>query len=178
MSAYVVDKSTIDALIRAAKIERVDLYLQYCDIDCPADATDSERCDLMGRVLWMENVRSVEYRYPDSHDDLPGPIPPEGITLREIAENYRYDSTYAPYLNAVGVIKAAKCLDYQSCETNDWATTPAKKLLTRIVESVYHKLPGYDDAAWECQRYALDPVAEAKRERENKRLAALFEEAV
>jgi hypothetical protein len=46
------------------------------------------------------------------------------------------------------VIKAADCLDYQSCEHPEWDKSEAKQLLDAIRAAAISKLPGYEEAEW------------------------------
>ena len=97
-------------------------------------------------VLYAENIRSVLHRYPDDTlDSAPGPIDkPESITVtaRDVcAARYR--------LPPVAILSMCDCLEYQSCETEDWASTPAWRLLNAIRRAAIRALPGYDDAPWD-----------------------------
>ena len=61
MSAYVENKRHIDALVTAAhEFNRGAMHVWY-DGHARYEATDDE----LGRLLWLENVRSVEARYED-----------------------------------------------------------------------------------------------------------------
>jgi hypothetical protein len=103
-------------------------------------------------ILYCENVRSVQSRYSDcGHDDLPGPISkPEMLTVttRDVFE------LGSGTLRPLDILKMCDCLEYQSCETDDYRETPAFKLLDRIRGAAIHALPGYDDAPWDWQRPA------------------------
>ena len=64
-------------------------------------------------VLYAENVRSVSARYPRDavKGTLPGPIDmPETIA---VSVNHSRPS-------AVAILKMCDCLEYQSCETDDY----------------------------------------------------------
>lgn len=95
-------------------------------------------------LLYQENIRSVRARYPnDTWDDLPGPI------VKPLHCVVSPRDTSLPRVSAVQILKFAHCLAYQSCETDDWETTPAFKLLESIKSAATREVPGYDDAAWE-----------------------------
>ena len=103
MSAYQVSNDTIDYLVTASRLWRLasDGYL-------PSDArnlTDSE----LGQILIDENVRSVNARYNE----------------QKSADGYVYKPVNLDSVSAVNVLKSVQCLNYQSCETDDWETTPA-----------------------------------------------------
>lgn len=97
-------------------------------------------------VLYAENVRSVLRRYPDdTEESAPGPINKPThirVTGRDVcAAAFR--------LPAVSILKMCDCLEYQSCETDDWEQTPAYRLLNAIRKAAIHALPGYDAAPWD-----------------------------
>ncbi len=83
-------------------------------------------------LLLAENTRSVNYRYKES-------APVEAIIF----------AADAPELTPIEAIKACNCLDYQSCETEDWRSTPACELLDAIKSDAARRLAGYEDVPWE-----------------------------
>ncbi len=85
-------------------------------------------------LLLAENTRSVNHRYREN-------TPVETIVF----------SSQDPTLSPIEVIKACDCLDYQSCETDDWRSTPACKLLESIQSHAVRQLDGYQKAPWEIQ---------------------------
>lgn len=117
-------------------------------------------------ILYAENARSVLRRYPD--DDLesaPGPIEkPEHITVKAGHFN---DVRWV--LKPVDILKMCACLEYQSCETDDWESTPAFRLVHAIKEAAIRSLPGYEDAPWD---YYAPTKAEILARAEAKRRAA------
>jgi hypothetical protein len=127
MSAFIVSNAQINALVRFASINNITFFYgatsQRWNISGNEDAT--------AQLLLDENVRSVNYRY--KQEDEAGKIV------------YQID---APVLTPVQIIKAAQCLEYQSCETPDWDKTMAKQLIDAIISTAITKLPGYDDAPW------------------------------
>ena len=86
-----------------------------------------------------ENVRSVDHRYNETNArEAP-------FTFAEIAS--------ARDLTPVEALKCAHCLEYQSCETEDYQDTAAYLLLQRICDAAVklgadRKAPGYDSAPW------------------------------
>lgn len=144
MSAFVVDKAHIDLLVRAAEHygrtaddrfrwwrpdENGD-FAGWRELDPFADGDDPERLtrSQLGQILVDENVRSVHHRYPRDNADLgelPGPI--DAYYLGP----YVYDDPgFAPEPDEV--FAAIDCLDYQSCETDDWRRTEAFMLLEAL----------------------------------------------
>jgi len=59
-----------------------------------------------------------------------------------------YASTPKKLLTPVQAIKAAKCLDYQSCEFDGYESSTAKKVINQIINSALYKLDGYNEAKW------------------------------
>ena len=108
--------------------------------------TQSELATLYADTLYQENVRSVQARYPDDRrDNLPGPLNDPGfieVTHRDI-QNGRLR------LQPVALLKMCDCLEYQSCETEDYRSTVAYRLLNAMRKAMIHDLPGYDDAPWD-----------------------------
>jgi hypothetical protein len=96
-----------------------------------------ELANFYANILFRENVRSVQYRYPDDKN-LPGPINmPEAITVKPM------HCAYAPWvLPAVSILKMCDCLEYQSCETRDYYDSLAYELLQAIRKSAIRLLPG------------------------------------
>ena len=155
MSAFLVSKQHINALVAWVMSDR--LGSDYANAGtfpevarrCAAGAT---LADAIGRVLWAENLRSVQTRYPDCkaspgeiHPDTPGAV--EGESIEEWT--YRPESAR----NAVQTISACRCLEYQSCETDNWLDTEAHKILDRIMHDAIRRLPGMDEASWEITEY-------------------------
>ncbi len=136
MSAYLVHADTIDYLVTAARAWRLaaDGYLPY-------DARNLTDTDL-GQLLLTENNRSVNYRYEET-DEAPA------YEHRPV----RYDA-----IDAVTVLKSVQCVNYQSCETDDWKTTAAYGVLKAIEQGAIAHLPGYRDAAWGWTRPAVKAV--------------------
>jgi hypothetical protein len=94
-------------------------------------------------LLYQENIRSVQHRYPqDAVDQLPGPI------VKEPALTVSLSDVCNAKTDPVTVLKLCDCLEYQSCETDDWEETGAFELLERIRKAAIRSLPGYDDAPW------------------------------
>lgn len=88
MSAFIVDKAQIDAIVQA--------MLTY-ELIVPEDADDT------GRMLWNENLASIHARYPDTITswDYPGPIDftPCDVDDYQSCEHERWDRSEAKALN-------------------------------------------------------------------------------
>lgn len=99
---------------------------------------------LYADTLYQENIRSVRARYPDdSRDNLPGPTI---LPLRLVVSNTDICNPGYMLVKPIAILKMCACLDYQSCESDDWSNTVAYRLLDRIKDAAIQALPGYDDA--------------------------------
>ena len=125
MSAFIVSETHIDALVTYAVDRKVSFYFAHVRTEITAHNAEE-----IGRVLINENVRSVNHRYREN---------------KSMA--YRFKRFNTP-LTAVEAIKACHCLDYQSCETDDWESTKAFSVLRAIEASAMRSLPGYEKAPW------------------------------
>lgn len=111
---------------------------------------EAEIATYYANILYFENIRSVETRYPgDTFENLPGPIAKAEQLEVSTTELWSQFSDVRFTLKPVDILAMCACLDYQCCETNDWESTLAYKLVNRIKDAAIKQLPGYDDAPWE-----------------------------
>lgn len=89
-------------------------------------------------ILAAENARSVNTRYAHHNQ----PEDPPNVTGKRIQHYIKNP------LTPVQLLKAIQCLDYQSCETDDWNTTRAFNLLQTYQSRAIAALPGYEQAKW------------------------------
>jgi hypothetical protein len=88
----------------------------------------------IGSLLHAENVKSVNYRY--------GETTKPDFAMCAWAAFHEFSQ--------VQIIKAARCLEYQSCEHPGWEESGACQLLRAIIgDETTRNLPGYDEAEWE-----------------------------
>ena len=137
MSAYIVSHSLIDAVLTIAVHENGSYggprYRKTKDSS--VEITEGNATEI-GRVLLAENERSVMHRYPGGTlDDMPGKI-------GERSANYYFKPRKA---EPVAVLKALDCLDYQSCETDDWQESEAFRVVAAIRDHAISRLPGYEN---------------------------------
>lgn len=148
MSAYMVDREHIVYLVKAAVGSRDSHFWwthngQTNRIVRSGLPEDDERLVSIANMLWRENVKSVQARYQDKGEgNLPGRI---GETYWITMGDMRF---IWPGFDAVQVLKACDCYEYQSCEHEGWESSDAKA----FVDALRHKwiaiLPRYDDAIW------------------------------
>ncbi len=152
MSAWVVSKTHIDLLVTAGLVlpgravvnSNLNWYSQGPNPH-HLGTLDHTNADEVGVMLWAENYRSVDKRYPGADDkgDLPGP---EGFTG---ATTLTYQHTMIPgVIDPVVVLKAIGCYEYQSCEHDEWPTSPAFAYCRALEKHAIQLLPGYDAAPW------------------------------
>jgi hypothetical protein len=149
MSAYVVDRAHIDAIVGTALCPTNHGGSGLCDPDT-GRILDLSDADWAGVELWSENLRSVAYRYPDDvSGERPGPV---DLTDEEVyAYTFPKDWQRFRILTAVETLKAIRGLEYQSCEHPEWETSWAYKFLQMLEARAMHELPGYAEADWEIR---------------------------
>ena len=155
MSAWIVSKEHIDVLLRAGFVYGVKGWgghVRWESGEGDRELT-KESANEVGRMLWRENVRSIESRYPDTAEsgDYPGPVDfdPYGV------EEYVYTAPgFSPTPGET--FKALGCFEYQSCETDDWRDSEAFRFCQSLAELVAASLY---DGPWGWDR---DEVAKRK----------------
>lgn len=161
MSAFVVSKTHVDLIVRAAEHYGKQGYqgarMQWWQVDEDGnyagwrylDANEDSRDEYytlsqLGQILVNENVASVCGRYPDVDPDigdLPGPI-----DAYYMAPYVYTDHGYV--LSPGEVFAAIDHLDYQSCEHDGWRTSEAHGFLTALRGQVCRSVEGYEGAPW------------------------------
>lgn len=122
MSAYIVSYKHIDAILTGYAATRW------------TSAKTEEDLTKLGQLLLAENVRSVAHRYAE--------LPETNRTTEYVFKEQ------SKTLKPVALIKLCECLEYQSCETEDYYQTDAYAKLKSIIDSFISLLPGYEKAAW------------------------------
>ena len=147
MSAFEVDKTHIDVMVSAA-LQRIhgDRLYWYHSLDAetvPGEALPSqsdyldrlkkarrevtpENAGMWGALLVAENRRSVNHRYNED----------------EIEEPYEF-TEYTGNFDAVKMLAAIGCYEYQACEHPEWKTSEARAFCEALRDRMIHALPGY-----------------------------------
>lgn len=86
------------------------------------------------RILYDENVKSLQYRYDDSEDDFDMFNPP--IAYKRTIDNH------------IVLFKQIMCYEYQACEDPGWENSRAKKMCDTMQYWVIASHPDYDVAPW------------------------------
>jgi hypothetical protein len=155
MSAFICTEDHFKALAIFAASRTIGYGTSHRRVDpnyidgMPPDlavALDKDVATTFANILYRENIRSVGTRYPaDKLQDMPGPNnKPDEITIESI------DFTLAVFrLPPLWILKMCDCLEYQSCENDDYRQTVAFELLDKIRRAAIKALKGYGDAPWE-----------------------------
>ena len=150
MSAYLVSRATIDALVAGAKAQGPGTYFWYAGeaaLSCEFanfasddEADDNQRFneDTLGRMLWTENLISINARYPDTVDH-PEAVP--GSLEGDDVAGY----TYGPGIKVVnldplGVLGVIRGYQYQACEHQGWRNSIAKAFVNDLEARIVRKL--------------------------------------
>lgn len=129
MSAYVFDRDEINRLVRAGEskgiLPRHDSLSWFWGKPhhratlLPGDDVQALR---IGQMLWDENIRSVEHRYPDcvgNRDNLPGPIGETFVYGPHHIHPFSHD------LSPAAIWELCESYAYQACEHPGWEPSEA-----------------------------------------------------
>lgn len=137
MSAYIVEKHHIQyilAAIQSPVICRHDFTYTRADGEHVRIAKgDFAATAAIGNILWQENARSVNYRYKEAY-------PADKLTARDISLSFD--------IQPLQLLRALDCLEYQSCETPDFADSEAFIIIKRLIKYAYQAIPGYSTSIW------------------------------
>lgn len=148
MSAYIVSKKHIDAILSAELNRRVDYPLSWYWSGARHELNKAT-ANTVGGMLWQENVESVATRYPnDKPGEWPGPC---GLTMVEVMaysfEPIRVGNANV-YIQPIEALKALDGYEYQACEHDEWKESEAKAFCEAMRKNLIRRLPGYEEAKW------------------------------
>ena len=147
MSAFVVDKAHINAMIDAGLMVRYRPMHWYPEGKEGSSSLTEINASEVGQMLLEECIKSVGYRYEDSEvTNLPGRSDAEYI----IPFQYK---RFANPPTPVEILKIISCYEYQSCEHPGWKTSEAYTFCRALRHSTIDRLPGYDEAPWEWTKW-------------------------
>ncbi len=148
MSAYICDDRHFLYLIGAAMSHRLNVgqgsFSWYHngarhELAC----NDYERAAEVANMLLCENMRSVSHRYPhESSATLPGPK--SGVAPFTSRSPFTSFDAFEP----AQVLKAIHCLEYQSCEHDEWRESESFAFLQALSGRACRSMIGYEDAEW------------------------------
>lgn len=152
MSAFQISKTHLDIIVSGA----IDLgFVAFLPpANAPVKITRAN-ASAFGRMLWAENVRSVQYRYPVS------------LTAQQRADELKaaneYEFAYYPFVQPVALLKLAQCLNYQSCERSDYNQSNTALALHALIGRLTIDGEGNDRRAYDAAPWAIGAPAEAHR---------------
>lgn len=150
MSAFVVSKTHIDALVTAGlhlsrdtlgwmagepQPEDFQEGQPWGDLDAIASRRRTltlETAEQTGQMLWAENVRSVNHRYAEE----------------DWEEVYQFERL-GLNVDPVVVLDALSCYEYQSCEHPEWHKSEAKAFCEALRDAAIRRLPRKGERSWE-----------------------------
>jgi hypothetical protein len=124
MSAFVVSYNHINAIVHWAVFNK-------CLINFNINP------DELGQILWDENVVSYNYRYSETGN----------------AETFIYLPERARQLTDIELIQALRCLNYQSCQHDDWEKSEAFNYVERLITIALNKLGKTIEMVYELPEY-------------------------
>ena len=133
MSVFIVSPEHINVLLDAALRYTDEIGMTVYAADGQALTIDRTNRDQVGQMLLDTNAASVGAR----HEETP--------------ELYIYSYTTPVHFDweAVDVLKAISCFEYQACEAPGWEGSAARAFCEGLRRAVIPALPGYTDAPWE-----------------------------
>jgi hypothetical protein len=139
MSAYLLNDQTFGILAKFAIDNDTTKYGELYGSDL--GTVEKVLSELVGA-----NLKSLSTRYPDTKADpaLDFAGVQKDIFLRRCNVEASRDWHVSPF----EILKSCDCLDYQSCEFDEWTKSTAYKILASIRSSAYRKLDGYEGAQW------------------------------
>jgi hypothetical protein len=121
MSAFIVSYNHINTICNY--INRHQILHKFVTQD---------EAEAIGRLWMAENVKSVNNRY--SEDDIE-PL-------------YCFSRIDVSHITPIQFIKLLDCLEYQSCEHDDYRESEAYIMLSRYRYGAIGMIEGYQSAAW------------------------------
>lgn len=127
MSAWIVSKKHIDALVSAA---RMDKLFSFYHKGKRIYINSVESCDWIGNELTKENRRSINFRY------------------REETKPSKYEFDFNLGWSPIAIIKNCHCYSYQTCEHNEWESSVSHAFIKALAECMVSEVAGYEAAPW------------------------------
>lgn len=155
MSAYIVPKEHIDALVRAGlDAGRNGSPLRWYHNN-EGHALRYDNATEVGKMLWAENVKSLNKRYPDTQESLSGYPGPSDFTPFSV-DLYRFEGYANGSVVPEKALKALHGYEYQTCEHDGWEGSEAYRFVRSLERALISKLPAYDRA----DTWSVDDVSQ------------------
>lgn len=138
MSAFMVSDEHINRIVTyatrvlAATTEAGGVGLYYHGKQLPVTLDDPQK---LGELLYAENARSVGAQHYYRTD-----------VATDQAQMWTYEQGHP--VPTVAFLKLCACLEYQSCEGEDYYETLAWKVLAALMFKAIRHLDGYPEAEW------------------------------
>jgi len=131
MSAYVVEQNFIAAIVRTAQEGPADVPVW------PGEWTEpyiwrGMSADTVGKLLFLENIKSVQARYGEDTDMVP------------TGSGLKYQPGRVRRLNVAECLGALDCYEYQACEHEAWPDTEAHTFVDQLRHSLIAHVTGYE----------------------------------
>lgn len=133
MSAWIVSKAHIDCLVQSLVTEGI---------------IEMEAADRVGRDLWRENHRSVNFRYGE----------------KTRTPSYRFEGVESPLDDDV-VHKQVRCYNYQTCEHGGYEASRSYRLVTQLGKILTARR-GTDEMS-DAAPWGIDRLEQALPQRSN-----------
>jgi hypothetical protein len=138
MSAFLVDKYTIDRIVTLIDHERrrSGYFSEMLEKELNIDFTDLDWKTKLGQKMWDLNQLALGYRYGD-----------EEVKLTYVFSDVPF------LLSDVHMYKSLRCWLYQCCEGDIPETSKLyrvfdEKITSHIANAIVQRLPEYDEAKW------------------------------
>jgi hypothetical protein len=129
MSAFIVNNKTINLILNYAyNIEKYECV--YINGDLFYLSNDKD-CQTIGETLLNENIYSVNYRYDSNY-----------------TQNFKFERQKNLIITPFVALNAIACLEYQSCETENWEKSEAYHICNQFRKTICSNLIGYNDVSW------------------------------
>jgi hypothetical protein len=156
MSAFMCSNAHFDALASYAAKERITLRTYNLTGEARLEANEAFQgndmpnlitfSDRVGAILHAANVRSVEYRYEDCR------------TSNAMGTKNPYQ--FQPVVNGLShaeALMAVRCLEYQSCEPQEWETSLAKLICEAITDTAIRGITSEVRGCWPVEEEMVRP---------------------
>ena len=127
MSAFEVSNKHINHIINGWIQTDEPIYIENDTVS----VHNFTNIEMVGQILMDGNCESVNYRYGEESE-------PNRYKFTSIEEK----------LKPIEILKLISCLEYQSCEVDDYDKTFSSKICKQITDRLIMQLPGYEEAEW------------------------------
>lgn len=172
MSAYLVSPEHITNLAAWATHPQRNVHFYNIAKQCPINA-DNRRTGWSGgmlitHILAAANLASVAERYGSDDSMCQAGFVDECVDISTTSQNYN--------LSPADIYNMCCCLEYQSCEVSDWATTDAFWIIKGIMAEAARIMAkcgtkparidwSYDDDQWsQIERAERDRIDQQRKE--------------